>query len=192
MADLFHKHMTQRVPSDPHWAVNCTAYCGAMLINDATLGAASVTGRIVRAKSNEPNPQAGSPGLNILQIIGVARASFGVKIIDCTGRTWPEVEHFVSAGRRVLLQIDYGELPEGDKCQAGGDFGHAVVLVRYTPDGKLRASDPLCSTTKSYDPEHLQVAARKFARDTGVNDGLRWAATRVVPQTTVPWENHPF
>ncbi len=36
MSTPYHVHMTQRVPSDPWWRVNCTAYCAAMVITDAT------------------------------------------------------------------------------------------------------------------------------------------------------------
>lgn len=178
--DFYHKHMTQRVPSDPHWAVNCTAYCAAMMITDATLGGVTITGRIVRAESNEPNPSPSSPGLNITQIRNVAH-KYRVEITDRQTQPWSEVMRALDQGRRVLLSIDYGEMGQY-RCQVGGDFGHAIVLTRPAEDdGFIRASDPLCKQSKRYPQAVLREAARKFARDTGVDVGLRWAMTRPVP-----------
>jgi hypothetical protein len=182
MPDLYHKHMTQRVYSDPNWRVNCTAYCAAMLITDATLGGADVTGRIVRAWSSEPNPSPGSPGLNITQIIDVAW-QFRVKITDHQKQPWSEAMRLLDDGRRVLMQLDYKELGKY-RCQATGDFAHAVVLVRPAEaDGFIRVSDPLCSEGKRIPEAVVKEAARVFARRTGVDVGLRWCATRVVPET---------
>lgn len=190
MGDLYHKHMTQRVPSDPHWAVNCTAYCAAMLIGDATLGGVTITGRQVRAESNEPKPEPGSPGLNITQVIDVARRHH-VRLTDNTRQPWDDLIMAVRGGRRVMLQVEYKELGT-KRCQAGGDFGHALVVVRVLEDGKLRASDPLCANTNTYPADLIHEAARVFARRTGVKTGLRWCSTRVVPETVVPWETKPY
>ena len=179
--DFYHVHMTQRISSDPHWQVNCTAYCGAMAINDATLGGVSINGRLVRAYSNEPNPDPGSPGLNLTQIENVAWDRFRVKITDRQGDTWSDVKHALVEGRRVILQLSYKELG-GYRCQSGGDFPHAVLLCRPAEaDGFIRASDPLCKTSHRYSGEVLQDAAQKFARNTGVSSGLRWAMTRPIP-----------
>lgn len=191
MADLYHRHMTQRVTTDPHWAVNCTAYCAAMLIGDATLGGVAITGRQVRGQSDEPQPEPGSPGLNITQIIDVARRHH-VRIVDNTRQPWEDLKTAVTHGRRVMLQIDYASLPRDVQCQKGGDFGHAIVVANFNKDGTVRASDPLCSKQLDYDPEVIRKAAVKFARDTGVSNGLRWCSTRQVPLTTVPWEDHPY
>lgn len=181
MPDLYHKHMTQKVYSDPNWRVNCTAYCAAMMITDATLGGVNITGRLVRAESSEPNPSPGSPGLNITQIVNVAKG-YRVEIKDHQKEPWAEAMRLLDQGRRILMQVDYGELREY-RCQAG-DFGHAIVLVRPAEaDGFIRASDPLCSESKRYPEAIVKEAARVFARNTGVSVGLRWAATRIIPET---------
>lgn len=180
--DIFHRHMTQRVYSDPHWRVNCSAYCLAMCMTDASLGAIKITGRIVRAESNEPNPSPSSPGLNITQMVEVAK-KYRVEFTDHQKQPWSVAMNALDEGRRVYMAIDYKELGSY-RCQAGGDFGHAIVLVRPAEaDGFIRASDPLCSESKRYPEAVIKEAARVFARRTGVSVGLRWAATRVVPET---------
>lgn len=176
---VYHRHMTQRVPSDPNWTVNCTAYCGAMLADDSVLGGMlGITGKLIRAKSSEPNPDPGSPGLNIAQVRSVLT---GLRIAtqDMTGNPRGDVLDAIEEGRRVLLQIAYRGLG-GRRCQADGDFGHAVVLVKIAGDGDLWASDPLCDRAKKYPREAIFDAAQEFARDTGVASGLRWLMTRKI------------
>lgn len=182
--DFYHKHMTQVVPSDPYWRHNCSAYSTAMLITDATLGGVSVTGRIVRAWSDEPIPNPKSPGLNITQMIDVAW-KFRVKLYDRQREPWSAIEVALNEGRRIMLQLDYDELPDALRCQKTGEFNHAIVLTRMVEPGFVRASDPLCKVSKKYPVAPLREAARKLARDTGVSEGLRWAATRPVPLLNV-------
>ncbi len=167
----YHVHLTQRVPSDPYWRVNCTAYCGAMLITDSGV---RISGESVRRRSDEPVPDRGSPGLNIQQIVNVGRG-LHVPIIDCTGRSWSEVKNLVLGDRRALVQIDYASL--GDwRCQVGGDFGHAIVIAWWGRT-TVEVSDPLCRTARVY-PEHvIRHAAQVFAEQTGV-PGIRFAVTR--------------
>lgn len=177
---IYHKHMTQRVPSDPYWQYNCTAYCGAMLATDSTLGGLiGVTGQYIRSHSSEPRPDPSSPGLNILQVRSVLTA-LHIRSYDKTGTPRGDVIDAINEGRRVLLQVAYRKLG-AYRCQAGGDFGHALVLVKFAPDGDIWGSDPLCSSSKKYPRELVFDAAQEFARDTGVSSGLRWLATRKVP-----------
>lgn len=174
----YHKHMTQRVPSDPHWQVNCTAYCAAMLANDATTGGLiGITGRFIRAKSSEPNPDPNSPGLNIGQVRSVLTA-LRVPTTDETGGERGGVLDALHAGKRILLQVQYGEL--GAYRAQAGDFGHALVLFDTIGDD-VWGSDPLASKSRRYPRGVVFDAARVFARNTGVNEGLRWMATRSVP-----------
>ncbi len=178
----YHVHRTQRVSTDPHWTVNCTAYCAAMMIVDATTGGVTISGRQVRAESSEPTPDPASPGLNIPQIRTVA-AKYRVKIDDMQGHSWQEAVAAMDHGRRILLSIDYRSLGSY-RCQANGDFGHAVVMVKVKAGDRTRiiCSDPLCSSVKEYPSQLLHDAATKFARDTGVREGLRWAQTRIIPR----------
>lgn len=176
----FHKHMTQRVSSDPHWEVNCTAYCGAMMAYDATAGGMiGVTGRYIRAKSSEPNPDPNSPGLNILQVRSVL-TSLRIPTDDRTGQERGAVLDALRQGRRVLLQVQYGEL--GPHRAQAGDFGHALLLYDITDEGRIRGSDPLRSKGYSYPREVVFDAAQAFARNTGVHTGLRWMTTRPIPK----------
>jgi hypothetical protein len=136
---------------------------------------------LVRAYSSEPNPEPSSPGLNLTQCENVAWDKFRVQLTDMQKHPWHEVLEALRDDRRVLLQVEYKTLG-GYRCQTGGDFGHMVLLCRPAEaDGLIRASDPLCKTSKRYSGDVLQDAAQALARRTGVSVGLRWAMTRPIP-----------
>lgn len=180
---VYHQHMTQKVPSDPYWRVNCTAYCLAMCINDSVLGGMTgINGQNMRALSNEPNPDPGSPGLNLSQCEGVAR-KLHVPFFDKTGESWATAMSRVgAAGSRAIVQIDYASLG-ALRCQANGDFGHAIVAVLFdAANNRVRASDPLCAVTRWYPEAIIKQAAERFARNTGQASGIRYGITRVVPK----------
>ena len=182
----YHRHMTQRVTTDPYWRVNCNAYSGAMLVVDSTLGGMTgITGKLIRSLSSEPVPDPDSPGLNIPQVLNVCR-KLHVPMTNMEGHSWAEVNKALNERRRVTLAIDYGELPEVDKCQGHADFGHQIVLIeRFTSPGGtevIRGSDPLCTGPRVYVAERLQKAAIKLARDTGIATGVRFAMTRPIPR----------
>lgn len=180
----WHRHMTQRVSSDPHWRENCTAYSAAMLINDATLGGEyQVTGANVRKYSDEPTPDPGSPGLNIPQIINVARDRYKVLLANRIGNGWNELLHELQAGpgRRILIQVEYAPLA-GYRCQANGDFPHAMCVVRSSPNALL-VSDPLCTAAKWIPKANVHAAMSALAKTTGHgSDYLWWAMTRPIPR----------
>lgn len=181
--ETYHRHMTQRVSTDPYWQYNCSAYSGAMLINDATLGGMfGITGRLVREMSSEPKPDPASPGLNIPQIITVGH-KLKVKLDDLTSRPWDDLIHALNIGRRVMLQVDYATLGKY-RAQANGDFGHMLVLIKVgsADPSTIIVSDPLAPNIKSIPKSVLQDAGRTFARETGLNSGLRWSATRRIPR----------
>lgn len=184
---IFHRHQTQRVPSDPHWTVNCTAYCMAMFATDTTLGGlVGVTGRYVRAISNEPIPDPASPGLNLAQMKAVA-AKLRISFTDHTGNGWDTFGKDVgkAGGRRAILQVDYDVLQAKVPalvCQRTGDFDHAILVVRVADT--VMASDPLCANTKEYPVDAIRAAAEKFGRDHGmVGGGLYYAVSRDIPHT---------
>jgi len=183
-------HLRQLVSSDPYGKYNCSAYCLARAINAATLGGVVVTGRLVRELSSEPIPAPGSPGLNISQLVTVSK-KLRVPIVDRTGGTWEDVVavlDIVGPGRRVIAQLDYATL--GDRrCQAGGDFGHAMTLDAIrSHDGRIQvlASDPLCTGLRWYPKSVIRKAMLAFAESSGLTDGrLRWAVTREIPLIAV-------
>jgi hypothetical protein len=178
---VYHKHMTQRVPSDPYWAQNCTAYCAAMAINDSVLGGLTgITGRMVRAMSSEPVPDPASPGLNLSQCVQVAK-KLRVPLYDKTGQSWTLLRKAVGSGAsRAIIQVEYDEIPAAFRCQQSSDFGHAVLAIAFDGD-RIRVSDPLCDMTKWYPESAIRHAAEYFAQKTGVS-GVRYAVTRVVPK----------
>jgi hypothetical protein len=166
---------------DPTWKYDCTAFCLAMLIDAATLGGTVVSARWVRLNSDEPVPDPKSPGLNIRQVDVVA-AKLHVLFEDRQGHSWAELLVALREGRRVLAQIDYASLGQ-QRCQSNGDFGHAMLLHNLgATAASIRATDPLCPAPKVYGSTIIQRSMTKFARDTGVQTGLRYAVSRKVPE----------
>ena len=183
---IYHKHMTQRVSSDPYHWQNCTAYCMAMFATDTTLGGlVGMTGRYIRSISNEPIPDPASPGLNLAQMKTVAN-KLRISYTSQIGQQWDTFAKQVgkAGGRRAILQVDYDVLQAmipGLVCQKTGKFDHAILVVRVA--ATVMASDPLCTATKEYPIAAIRAAAEKFGRDHGmVGGGLYYAVSRDIPQ----------
>lgn len=184
------RHQRQLVSSDPHGKDNCTAYCAAMLMDAATFGGMVVTGRTVRALSSEPTPDPASPGLNIRQIVAVSK-KLRVPLVDFTGNTTSYARSLMGsptvAGRRLMLQVDYGAM--GAWRAPGSTFagGHAVNVyaVRDRPgmDDAALTGDPLRTGLVWIPWRVIEAAALAFARQTGVTaaGAIRFCGTRRVP-----------
>src|SRR5574338_65587 len=175
----YHQHMTQRVPDDPYWRVNCMAYAAAMAGNDAVLGGVyGLTGENIRGASSEPVPDPVAPGLNIRQVQYALNREYRINIADRTGNTWSYLMDRLHEGRRIILAIEYAPLGDA-RCQAGGDFAHAMCLVRDSGVNTIYASDPLCDRAKNYSENSLRAAATALANKNGGR--LFWAMTRPIP-----------
>lgn len=166
---------------DPTWRVDCSAFCLAMYADAVTLGGVKVDAKWVRLNSGESVPDPKSPGLNIPQLDVVA-AKLHIALDDRQGHPWSDLVRAIQGGRRVLAQIDYASLGTA-RCQPNGDFGHMLLLHYFgSSTGSLRASDPLCSDSKVYSSATIRKAMERFARDSGLSQGVRFAVSRVVPQ----------
>jgi hypothetical protein len=154
-----------------------------MLTNDATLGGIfGVTGSRFRQYSNEPIPAPSSPGLNIKQVIDVARDRFRVNLADRTGNDWDTLMHELARGRRILAQIEYASLGKYRLGQPSGDFPHAICLILATPNA-IRLSDPLYSKSQDVPKTVVADAMADFAQTTGhARNYLWWAMTRPIPR----------
>lgn len=175
-------HQRQNAASgDPTWRYDCSAFCLAMYADAVTLGGLLTTARQVRLMSSEPVPDPESPGLNIPQLDVVA-AKLRITLDDKQGHPWSEVISALQQGRRVLAQVDYKSLGNM-RCQVGGDFGH-MMLLHYlgSSSGSMMATDPLCAAPKVYPSDVVKRAMTRFALDTGVKEGVRFAVSRKVPE----------
>lgn len=179
-------HLRQLVTSDPYGKYNCSAVALARATNAATVGGLKISGKEVRAMTNEPIPDPRSPGLTIGQLVTVSK-KLRVPIIDRTGQTWDDVVAVLDTagvGRRVIACIDYPAWQE--RCQDRNiDFGHALTLdaVRRV-DGQMQVlgSDPLCTALQWYRAGNVRDAMVAWGRKTGLTGGkLRFAVTREVP-----------
>lgn len=170
----------QLVASDPHGGVNCTAYVAATLADFATLGGVLVTGKQIRAWSNEPVPDPKSPGLNIGQVADVWRDELHMTLTNKTGGTWDDLVAAVKAHRGVLFSVWYETLPASYRAQSSPVGGHALGITAIDTSNRGLTWDPLRGAPLWIPLTALKAAALAFAKKAGAT-GVFYAQTRVVP-----------
>ena len=172
--------------ADRFGGVNCAAYSAAMAIDRATMGGTVVTGKQVRAASNEPVPDPQSPGLNIPQLVNVA---FGwhVELVNRTGAPWTSLLTALREHRGVILAGDYDQIPAQYSGQVSFKGDHGVYVNHLNNDGtECWWMDPLHKAGGQYIPLTVaQAYATKFARRIGIYPGLAFATTRQTPSLAV-------
>lgn len=178
------RHQKQITSADKYGGLNCTAYSCAMAIDRATLGGTLVTGKQVRAASNEPIPDPASPGLNLPQIVNVA---FGwhVELVNRTGAPWASLIAALKEGRGVVLSGDYDQIPNQYSGQLSFKGDHAVYVNHVSGDGDLYWYDPLRRAAIEIPAAVARAYAEKFARTTHRYPGLLFATTRITPTIAV-------
>lgn len=151
-----------------------------MAIDRHTMGGVQVTGKTVRAASNEPIPDPASPGLNLPQVVNVA---FGwhVELVNRSGAPWAAVIKALKEGRGVILQGDYDQIPPGFSGQLSFKGDHAVYVNHVTGDGDLYWQDPLRAAPIEIPEAVARAYAEKFARTVKVYPGVLFATTRQTP-----------
>ena len=171
------KHERQIKPSDKYGRYNCGAVATAIAIDRATLGGCMVNGEDVRAHTNEPIPEDGSPGLNIPQLVDAA-GRMGVVLTGTRGGVFDVVLDRLGEGRGVILSGAGAALGAGI-CQPGFVGGHAVFLNNLnTAATKILLYNPLCLTYRWTEVATVKRYAEAFAVLAG---GLAYASTRVTP-----------
>jgi hypothetical protein len=148
-----------------------------MYADAISMGAVRITGKQVRAMSNEPTPSPSSPGLNIKQLMAVAK-KLHIPLYDRTGLSFDSMIGLIGGGRRALAQVSYLELGQ-HRCQSG-DFGHMILLQAINHDEVL-GNDPLCSAARWYPIPVVEKAMRKFAQETS-QSGVRFAVSPIIPK----------
>ena len=129
-------------------AVDCAGWCGAICCHAHTGGTIRVTGRQVRLASDEPVPDASSPGLNVSQVDAAVRKLTGGKVDFWTpvpgtfGRV--AVRDHVIDGRWVHIAVKRSILVNrgyGGTSAFGGS--HAETLHLRQADLSPIIGDPL-------------------------------------------------
>jgi hypothetical protein len=154
-----------------------------MAIDRATIGGTLVTGKQVRAASNEPRPDPSSPGLNIPQLVNVA---FGwhVELTNRTRGTWSSLMAALKDRQGVILQGDADQLPPQYNGQTGFKGNHCVYINHEKDDtgAEVWWMDPLNKQGSFYIPTAVARAyAEKLAKAAGIFPGVFFATTRSTP-----------
>jgi len=165
----------QGIWSDPQGWWSCSAYSMAMAIDKATYGGSRITGRQVRALTGVGPNQ----GLTLPQVMRAADI-LAVPFIRPIGQ-WSAVMAALRAGRGVILQGDYDQIPDSINVSSFDGY-HAVYLDRMHSDGvQVRMFDPLRRAGPVWvNASILRAFAEKLTRQEGVYPLVLFAATRVV------------
>jgi hypothetical protein len=177
------RHQKQIVSTDPWGKFNCSAYSFAMAVDRHTLGGMDVTGKQVRAATNEPYPDPNSPGLNIAQLMTVAVKWNLDGFESRRGIPWSSFIAQMKTGRGAILQGDYDQM--GDySSQASFRGDHAMFINHVSGDGDLFTYDPLAKAPREIPQIILRRYAEKFAKAVGTS-GVICALTRETPTIAV-------
>jgi hypothetical protein len=163
----------QGIWSDPQGWWSCSAYSMAMAIDKATYGGSRITGRQVRALTGVGPNQ----GLTLPQVMRAADI-LAVPFIRPIGQ-WSAVMAALKAGRGVVLQGDYDQIPDSINVSSFDGY-HAVYLDRMHSDGvQIRMFDPLRRAGPVWvNASILRAFAEKLTRQEGAYPMVLFAYTR--------------
>lgn len=158
----------------------CSDTSLAMLVDASTFGGCRVTEGIVRSLSSEPKPDPKSPGLNIRQLVEVAR-KLHVPFVDKSGETLADMKRYLGENRRIVAQLWYADIGHGA-------FGHAIHIQawRVRPGGiaggEFLINDPLKTKEQWMQDDKVLAGMNHFGDMTGVpGKGTRFGVGRVLP-----------
>lgn len=162
-------------------STNCMATQGALAIDAHTGGKIRSTPPIIRSAQGD---QYGGIGVDDVQ--QAWQRLWGELFLTPAGFNFADTINAVRQGRYVVVAMDYGQLSEVHKCQAGGRFGHAMGLNDIRADGQIGYFDSLC-THKRYMPQYqMRRAMERTALISGRNvENLFIGLTRVRPEMAV-------
>lgn len=173
--------------------VGCTPTSMAVWLRAVSINAIEATERTVIAMTNEPIPDPASPGWNLQQMGSVAR-KLQVEWNDATGTdhdSYDDVRRLLDEDRRIVAQLMLGDLP-GNR----GDVPHCIEIecrrrnekdINGKPiDGWAMLINEPTRTRSEWMAEPTVLHAMKhLAEHTGLDQGLRFAYSRRVPDLAV-------
>lgn len=184
-------HIQQKVTYQGH-LIGCTPTSMAVWLRAVSLGAIEATERTVIAMTNEPVPDPASVGWNLNQMQSVAR-KLQVEYNLATGTdhdSYDDVRRVLDEGRRVIAQLDLGDLGRADvphaieiECRRKGqkDIGGRAI------DGwAMLINEPTQRRSEWMAEPKVLHAMKHLAEQTGLAQGLRFAYSKVVPEVAVP------
>ena len=127
--------------------VDCTAWCGAVLVDAHTSGATKTTGTAVRRHSNEVPPDPRSPGLNLDQVDTSVFSITGGHIdldtkVEGHALTRTDAQARIIDGRWATVQINRAVLVNRGFV-TGFAAGHAITVHNREIDNTPVSGDPL-------------------------------------------------
>ena len=170
------KHIQQKLKVNSK-LIGCSDTSLAVYVDAVTFGGCLVTEAQVRALSSEPIPDPKSPGLNIPQLVAVAK-KLHVVLADRSGETLADMRRYLSENRRIVAQLWAADI-------GGPAVGHAIHIqaLRARPGGiagfEFLINDPLKKTAQWIQDDKVFRAMNRFGDMTGVpGKGTRFAVSK--------------
>lgn len=174
-------------PRDATSAYDCAATAGAIMGDADSRGKYVFNHAQVRAKTNEPRPKPGSPGLTIHQVAdSLQRLTNGEVVLDvyAIGSPWAAVPQALQQGKWAMLAIWRGVLVDagwGGSSPFRGGHGVAYGYDQNSLDFIL--GDPLVPRWLHVPPSVVARACRQLLIRIGAGatvDGAYYGFTRDV------------
>lgn len=175
------RHQQQKLrltyPDGRSVLIGCTDTSFAMFADATTMGGLKITEAQVRYMSGEATPDPQSPGLNIPQLVKVAK-KLHIVFLDRTGMGENTVRGYLTNNQKVVAQLWYAGI-------GGTNIGHAVLLQALGHNGKILLNDPMKTAPEWVDDDRVFDAMKEFARRTKLTSGLRLGVGRKVQKIAV-------
>ena len=151
--------------ADGKW-VTCTDSSLGRMISYATNVRTELDGRDVRRAVHPPD----TGGLTLGQLKQAAGA-LGFELVTPLNWHWPDVLAHLRAGKGLVMQLWYDEIPRAYRYQAKAAFGHATFASHFSPTSGIRDWDALDANEThhgSWVPrQYIRAALEEWARRVG-------------------------
>jgi len=144
--------------NDAHGWDNCTAYAAGMAADFDSCGTKHLTGKQIRALSNEPVPDPKSPGLSLRQIDDALNRR-GVDLETRYTLSWADFARKIDKGEGAVLQLETGPFLATTFRSTKTPINHAI----FVPPG-WGAMDPAADGRKRDYPIH-KYDGQPYPRD---------------------------
>lgn len=163
---------------DPNGSVNCAAHAAADGLECDSCGRINVSGARIRSLTNEPTPDAQSPGLHHGQIRdALARLSVSLEVIG--GASWDEVRDVRKSGRTYLIQVNYTPIRLTSFSGQRNFYGNHELLGRFDlvhdplADGRVSGGSRVWRGPGVYPENLLKQAAGAFVTARYPSGGIK-------------------
>ena len=150
--------------------VTCQDTATGRMVAYATNGKVDRDGRVYRAAVHPHDPD----GVTLGPMVGAVRTVARLPLTIPSGWRWAQALGHLKAGRGLIIDGWYAEVPRAYRYQQGADFAHAMWASHYSPTSGVRVWDPLNPDTTAYGrwipPSVVRTFVESLSRRMGTAD----------------------